>query len=201
MSNRKAAKRGTDARGARPSGDGKGARVSLRPDFRLLAIGVLIGLLVSAFLILLLLEEPGAPPGRGRSEPGGVSTVEKTVAPRAESQTQTPTAPLPGPSEVRDWVRSTALEFVGGVDSEGMPLYRFELWLDAPEAARGRIRSVSYEYPAPSAEPREQSSDDAQSGFRVRFAAATCAEEATLTLVMDDGREQTVDFNGCRVLN
>jgi hypothetical protein len=98
-------------------------------------------------------------------------------------------------------VRSQAREFVGGVDSEGMPLYRFELWLEAPEAARAQIRSVSYKYPAPSAEPSEQSSGEAQSGFRVRFAAASCARRATVTVVMRDGSEQTADFDGCKVLN
>lgn len=172
----------------------------MRPDFRVLAIGTLIGLVVCLFLILLLLE----PPEQAPATPGGVSTVEKTLpSGSGERALQADSRPesLPTSSQVRDWIRSQAREFVGGVDSEGMPLYRFELWLEAPEAARERIRSVSYEYPAPSADPPEQSSGEAQSGFRVRFAAAACAEQATVRLVMDDGREQTVDFDGCRALN
>lgn len=108
---------------------------------------------------------------------------------------------LPGRSEIRGWARSAAREFVGGVDADGMPLYRFDVWLDAPENIRAQIRSVTYEYRAPSAKPSAQSSSDTGSGFRVKFGAAACAEKATITVVMKDGQERSVDVNGCRILN
>lgn len=108
---------------------------------------------------------------------------------------------LPSRSELRSWVKSNAREFVGGVDADGMPLYRFDLWLDAPEDLRSQMRTVSYAYLAPSAQPPEQSSSDAKSGFRVKFGAASCAEKATVTLTLVDGRERTVTVDGCRILN
>lgn len=108
---------------------------------------------------------------------------------------------LPARSEIRAWARSEAREFVGGVDADGMPLYRFEVWLDAPDDVREQIRSVSYEYRAPSAQPPMQSSSDTGSGFRVRFGAAACAEKAKITVVMRDGQERSADVDGCRILN
>lgn len=108
---------------------------------------------------------------------------------------------LPGRSEIRGWARSAAREFVGGVDADGMPLYRFDVWLDAPAGVRSQIRSVSYEYRAPSAQPPTQSSTASGDGFRVKFGAAACAEKATITLVMRDGQQRSVDVDGCKILN
>jgi hypothetical protein len=110
-------------------------------------------------------------------------------------------AQLPSRSELREWVKSTAREFVGGVDAEGMPLYRFDVWLEAPKDVRAHVRKVSYAYLAPSVQPPEQSSDDPENGFRVKFGAAACAEKATVTLTLRDGRERQVDVDGCRILN
>ncbi len=110
-------------------------------------------------------------------------------------------ASLPSRSELRSWVKSNAREFVGGVDADGMPLYRFDLWLEAPEDLRSQVRAVSYAYRAPSAQPPEQSSSDAKNGFRVKFGAASCAEKATVTLTLKDGRERSVTVDGCRILN
>jgi hypothetical protein len=75
VSNPNAAERRAKARRSDASGNGKGAGSALRPDFRVLAIGTLIGLVVSLFLILLLLEPPASAP----ATPGGVSIVEKTL--------------------------------------------------------------------------------------------------------------------------
>lgn len=110
-------------------------------------------------------------------------------------------ASLPSRSELKSWVKSNAREFVGGVDADGMPLYRFDLWLEAPEDMRSQVRTVSYAYLAPSAQPAEQSSSDAKNGFRVKFGAASCAEKATVTLLLVDGRERNVTVDGCRILN
>lgn len=111
------------------------------------------------------------------------------------------TVALPSRSDLRGWVRSSAREFVGGVDADGMPLYRFDLWLEAPDRVRGGIQAVTYEYRAPSAKPSRQDSSEAGTGFRVKFGAAACAETATVTLVMKDGRERRVNVDGCKILN
>lgn len=116
-------------------------------------------------------------------------------------RTQTGPSELPGRSDIRGWARSTAREFVGGVDADGMPLYRFDVWLDAPDNMRSQIRSVSYEYRAPSAQPPSQSSSEAGSGFRVKFGAASCAEKAMITVIMNDGQQRSVDVDGCGILN
>ena len=74
-------------------------------------------------------------------------TVRSASLPRPE--TGRIRASLPSRSELKSWIRSNAREFVGGVDADGMPLYRFDLWLDAPEAMRAQVRTVSYAYLAP----------------------------------------------------
>ncbi|GAB4238344.1 MAG: hypothetical protein Kow0032_24730 [Methyloligellaceae bacterium] len=108
---------------------------------------------------------------------------------------------LPSRSQLRSWLRSEAREFVGGVDEDGLPLYRFDLWIEAPAEARQQVRKITYEYLAPSAQPPQQSSSDPKNGFRVKFGAAACAEKTVVTLVMKDGRERRVSVDGCRILN
>lgn len=108
---------------------------------------------------------------------------------------------LPSRSDLKGWLKSEAREFVGGVDADGLPLYRFDVWLDAPEDIKSQMRMVSYEYLAPSAQPPVQSSNDPKDGFRVKFGAAACAEKATVIFVMKDGRERKVTVDGCRILN
>lgn len=108
---------------------------------------------------------------------------------------------LPSRSDVRGWIRSTAREFVGGVDADGLPLYRFDIWLEAPEGVRAQIQQVSYEYLAPSAKPPLQNSNDSKSGFRVKFGAAACAEKARIMLTMNDGNTRKVNVDGCQILH
>lgn len=108
---------------------------------------------------------------------------------------------LPSGSDIGGWIRSAAREFVGGVDADGLPLYRFDLWLDMPDAVRAQVRSVAYEYLAPGAQPPTQSSSDAKNKFRVKFGAAACAEKAKVTLTMADGQQRQVTVDGCRILN
>ncbi|MEC9367228.1 MAG: pYEATS domain-containing protein [Pseudomonadota bacterium] len=108
---------------------------------------------------------------------------------------------LPSRSDVEGWIRSQAREFVGGVDKDGLPLYRFDVWLEAPANVNARIQSVTYEYFAPSAQPPNQVGDDRASGFRVKFAGAACAEKLVVKVTLDDGRERKVEVDGCSVLN
>lgn len=143
----------------------------------------------------------GAPPALPREREGTAAPSGERQEPASPPSQSAEPADLPSRSDIRSWARSEAREFVGGVDSDGMPLYRFEIWLDARPDVRSAIRSVSYEYRAPSAQPASQSSAEAGDGFRVRFGAASCAEKATITVVMKDGRERSADVDGCRILN
>jgi hypothetical protein len=139
-------------------------------------------------------------PWQQETRPAGNPGAARATSP-PPAETGRVRASLPSRSELKSWVKSNAREFVGGVDADGMPLYRFDLWVDAPEAMRAQVRRVSYAYLAPSAQPAEQSSSDATNGFRVKFGAASCAEKATVTLLLVDGRERKVTVDGCRILN
>ena len=108
---------------------------------------------------------------------------------------------LPSASAVRGWVKSQAWEFLGGVDAQGNILYRFEVWLEAPQNELKAIKSVAYEYDAPSATPKSRESDRPSGGFRVRFGGLACAKEISIVLTMADGRKQQTKVDGCQVLN
>ncbi len=108
---------------------------------------------------------------------------------------------LPSESEIRSWVRAEAEEAVGGVGEDGMPLYRFNVWLDAPDETRQKIASVAYNFDAPSATPKEQSSTEKKGGFRVKFGGASCARTMLVTITLDDGRSQMAEVDGCVILN
>lgn len=108
---------------------------------------------------------------------------------------------LPSKSDIRDWLKSQAWEFLGGVDEAGNILYRFELWLEAPSNTLRAIKSVSYIYAAPSATPPSRDSDLSSGGFRVRFGSMSCAQKVTITLTMSDGRSRRAVVDGCRALN
>lgn len=108
---------------------------------------------------------------------------------------------LPSKSDIREWLKSQAWEFLGGVDEAGNILYRFEVWLDAPPDTLRAVKSVSYVYDAPSATPPSRDSDTSDGGFRVRFGGMSCAQKVTVKLTMSDGRSRRAVVDGCRALN
>lgn len=108
---------------------------------------------------------------------------------------------LPSKSDIREWLKSQAWEFLGGVDEAGNILYRFEVWLDAPSDTLRAVKSVSYVYDAPSATPPSRDSDISDGGFRVRFGGMSCAQKVTVKLTMSDGRSRRAVVDGCRALN
>jgi hypothetical protein len=110
-------------------------------------------------------------------------------------------AGLPSKSEIREWVKSQAWEFLGGVDTQGNILYRFEVWLDAPQKVLSSIDSVTYEYDAPSATPKSRESNQVNGGFRARFGAMACSKDITVTLKMTDGSTRRTKVDGCQALN
>lgn len=125
-----------------------------------------------------------------------------SVPPSTQADTgQESAGGLPARADVRDWLRSQAWEFLGGVDPQGNILYRFEVWLDAPPGALDGVKSVTYVYDAPSATPGERSSDNAKNGFRARFGSLACSKKVTVTLTMADGSTQQAVADGCRALN
>ncbi len=134
--------------------------------------------------------------------PGPRTVAEDKRVTRLPPATKPPSAAaLPSPAKLERWLRSTAREFVGGVDAQGNMLYRFEVWLEAPKEVGRRLVEVAYDYDAPSVQPgRRQSSKKRKDGFRVRFGALICARSLTLTLTYEDGRTQQLTVDGCSIL-
>lgn len=108
---------------------------------------------------------------------------------------------LPSEETLGSWARAQAREFVGGVDENGNILYRFDVWLEMPEAVRKEAVSVAYAFDAPSATPPEQTSNDASSGFRVKFGGAACAQTVRISMTFADGRTRDAEVDGCKILN
>ncbi len=130
--------------------------------------------------------------------PGETAALPPESAPAPQSSSG---GALPSASAINSWVKSQAWEFLGGVDTQGNILYRFEVWLEAPSGALKNVKSVAYEYDAPSATPKVRESDRAEGGFRARFGSLACAKEITITLTMADGQKQRTKVDGCQVLN
>lgn len=162
------------------------------------------------------IRKPGSAGVSEQTTPGGQENQERKLPWRIPGETAAlpadpppapaPAAsdgagPLPSASDIDGWVKSQAWEFLGGVDAQGNILYRFEVWLDAPANQLKNVKSVAYDYDAPSATPRTRETDRSEGGFRVRFGSLACAKELTVTLTMADGRKQRAKVDGCRVLN
>ena len=146
---------------------------------------------------------PQASPGAGAQtlpweQKREVARLPETSAPEAIPGGR---SGLPSRSDIREWVHSQAWEFLGGVDAQGNILYRFELWLEAPKDMLNGIKSVSYEYDAPSATPRTRISDEPKNGFRARFGSLACAKEVTVIITMNDGSARRAVVDGCKALN
>ena len=120
-------------------------------------------------------------------------------APKAEKTE--PAFTPPGEDTIKSWFRGTAQEFLGGVDAEGIPLYRFDVWLEMPDDIREHTVSAAYTVDAPSAQPPAQTSKDAKTGFRIRFGGAACAKTIALTLTFADGKSRDVEVEGCSIIN
>lgn len=108
---------------------------------------------------------------------------------------------LPDRASVRSWVRGSVEEAVGGVDAEGLPLYRFTVWLDAPAETRARVQSVSYRFPAPGAKPPSAVSLDKSTGFKVKFGGASCSGKINVTIAFEGGAERRLQVDGCDILS
>jgi hypothetical protein len=148
---------------------------------------------------------PAAAPVRADPEVTGSLPAPVSPPPAAEAPRPAPVATgpvaLPPAREVGAWLKGTAMEFVGGVDDHGRPLYRFEFWLEPPAELKSRLAKVAYDFDAPSATPRAQSSQERNTGFKVRFGGLSCSDRVTVTLTFDDGQSQKVAVDGCSLLS
>lgn len=146
---------------------------------------------------------PKTPPPQGPKKPERQARLPSETTPPQAPPPRPTVEPLTVPSarQLEGWVKSSAREFVGGVDAEGNILYRFDVWLTAPAALAKRIRKVAYVYGGPSATPKSRSSTTRKGGFRVKFGARSCEGPVAVTVTFDTGATRRVSVDGCRILN
>lgn len=100
----------------------------------------------------------------------------------------------------KDMVKARAEEFTGGVDAAGMPLYHFNLWLNAPTDRAASVAKVAYRFEAQSATHTALASTDRTQEFRVEFGAASCPKKVDVELTFTDGRTEAHQVDGCAIL-
>jgi hypothetical protein len=138
-------------------------------------------------------------------EPVPFSPVEAAKQTGQDTGAKTPTASGPSApvqiasADIGKWLKAKVTEIKGSDRSR--PLYHFELWLEPPAAIKGRLVGVSYAFSSPAIRPQSQSSSDRGTGFRISAGGLACADEIELTLRFDDGREEKVSVDGCKLLS
>ena len=125
-------------------------------------------------------------------------TEAKGTEPQAPSP-QPPLAALPASTAVAAWVKAKATE-IKGVE-RARPLYHFEFWIEPPESIKGSVDAVTYEFNTPAVMPQMQVSRERETGFRISAGGLVCADNVRVTLRFRDGRAQTVDVDGCKLVS
>jgi hypothetical protein len=130
--------------------------------------------------------------------------AEAPATAKAAGGPKTAPAAMRGPvsatgGEVVNWLKAKVTEIKGADRSR--PLYHFELWLEPPQAVKGRLVGVSYAFSTPAIRPQSQASSDRGTGFRISAGGLACADEIVLTLRFDDGRVETATVDGCKLLS
>jgi hypothetical protein len=107
------------------------------------------------------------------------------------------------PLTARLRVRASAVPRRGVRTSTGDQTYDFALWIDGPDAALDRVKSVTYEFNHPTFRQKVQQSSDRAAKFRVGYVGWGCLASVIVTLEpVDAGREKSasIDFNMCGAL-
>jgi hypothetical protein len=60
---------------------------------------------------------------------------------------------------------------------------------------------VTYEFNTPAVMPQMQVSRERQTGFRISAGGLVCADNVRVTLKFKDGRAQTVEVDGCKLVS
>jgi hypothetical protein len=146
--------------------------------------------------------QPSEPPFRSSGPNDGRSPEELWIEAAATGAAGWRPAPanLTAPSDYKSWIKARAEEFSGGVDMAGMPLYKFNLWLNAPTENAEKVVQVAYRFTAPSATHRALMSQDRASEFSVTFGASSCPKSVDVQLTFVDGRTERHQVDGCAIL-
>ena len=132
----------------------------------------------------------------------GLAAAEGTAA-RVRKQTERSQRRPVEPLTARLRVRASAVPRRGVRTSTGDQTYDFALWIDGPDAALDRVKSVKYEFNHPTFRQKVQQSGDRASKFRVGYIGWGCLASVIVTLEpVDAGREKSasIDFNMCGAL-
>jgi hypothetical protein len=108
-------------------------------------------------------------------------------------------AALPAEKDIVAWVKAKASEIKG--HDRARPLYHFEFWVEPPQALKGKLAGVTYEFNTPAVMPQSQMSLEEKSGFRVRAGGLVCADKVTVTVRFKDGRARRVEVDGCKLVS
>jgi hypothetical protein len=122
----------------------------------------------------------------------------KRTEPQAPSP-QPARVALPANTVIAGWVKAKATE-IKGVERT-RPLYHFEFWIEPPPSLKGSVDAVTYEFNTPAVMPQMQSSREKQTGFRISAGGLVCADNVRVTLKFKDGRSQTVEVDGCKLVS
>jgi hypothetical protein len=106
---------------------------------------------------------------------------------------------LPANTVIAAWVKAKATE-IKGVERT-RPLYHFEFWIEPPESIKGSVDAVTYEFNTPAVMPQMQVSRERETGFRISAGGLVCADNVIVTLKFKDGRAQTVEVDGCKLVS
>jgi hypothetical protein len=106
---------------------------------------------------------------------------------------------LPAGTAVAAWVKAKATEIKGA--ERARPLYHFEFWLEPPASVKGSLAAVTYEFNTPAVMPQMQSSREGETGFRISAGGLVCADKVTVTVKFRDGRSQSAEVDGCKLVS
>jgi hypothetical protein len=126
------------------------------------------------------------------------SPQKKGTEPQAPSP-QPALAALPPGTAIAAWVKAKATEIKGA--ERARPLYHFEFWLEPPASVKGNLDAVTYEFNTPAVMPQMQSSRERETGFRISAGGLVCADKVIVTVKFRDGRSQSVEVDGCKLVS
>jgi hypothetical protein len=123
----------------------------------------------------------------------------KAATPQSPPASAPVMAALPGEKDIAAWVKAKASEVKG--HERARPLYHFEFWVEPPQALKGKLAGVTYEFNTPAVMPQSQMSLEEKNGFRVSAGGLVCADKVTVTVRFKDGRARRVEVDGCKLVS
>jgi len=93
--------------------------------------------------------------------------------------------------------KAIAVRLEGRRAQNGRQLFNFVLWIDLPNYRKSDIQSVKYHFGHSSMLMKERTGKQASNGFAVNYTGWGCLGMVTLTVVLQNQQEVTIDFPMC----